>query len=114
MRPPVRAQRARDFARVSIFESDDGGAVPCPIRRPGARRSGPGCARDTHCGSPACPGFRSQAECWRGAAPKIRNDPMGGTVIRLVRVLALSLIATFAGAGAAFAVDYPVHAVKWI
>ena len=35
-------------------------------------------------------------------------------MIRLVRVLALSLIATFAGAGPAFAVDYPVHAVKWI
>src|ERR1700693_1306063 len=39
---------------------------------------------------------------------------MGGTVIRLVRILALSLVAALAGAGPAFAVDYPVHPVKWI
>jgi tripartite-type tricarboxylate transporter receptor subunit TctC len=39
---------------------------------------------------------------------------MGGTVIRLVRILALSLVAALAGAGSAFAVDYPVRPVKWI
>jgi tripartite-type tricarboxylate transporter receptor subunit TctC len=39
---------------------------------------------------------------------------MGGTVIRLFRILALSLVAALAGAGPAFAVDYPVHPVKWI
>jgi len=39
---------------------------------------------------------------------------MGGTVIRLVRILALTLVAALAGAGPAFAVDYPVRPVKWI
>src|ERR1700693_5670327 len=44
--------------------------------------------------------------CNRGA--------IGGTVIRLVRIVALSLVAALAGAGPAFAVDYPVHPVKWV
>jgi tripartite-type tricarboxylate transporter receptor subunit TctC len=39
---------------------------------------------------------------------------MGGTVIRLIRILALSLVAALAGAGPAFAADYPVRSVKWI
>src|SRR3984893_13812632 len=39
---------------------------------------------------------------------------MGGTVIRLVRILALTLVAALAGVGPAFAVDYPVRPVKWI
>src|ERR1700693_6384918 len=39
---------------------------------------------------------------------------MGGTVIGVVRLLALSLVAALAGAGPAFAVDYPVHPVKWV
>src|ERR1700694_5698282 len=42
------------------------------------------------------------------------HDSMGGTVILLVRILALSLAAALAGAGPAFAVDYPSHPVKWI
>src|ERR1700675_2305393 len=39
---------------------------------------------------------------------------IGGTVIRLFRILTLSLLAALAGAGPAFAVDYPVRPVKWI
>ena len=35
-------------------------------------------------------------------------------MIRLLRILALSLAAALAGAGPAFAVDYPVRPVKWI
>src|ERR1700716_2847257 len=42
------------------------------------------------------------------------RDPTGGTVIRLFRIVALSLLAALAGAGPAFAVDYPVRPVKWI
>src|SRR5436190_10646658 len=64
--------------------------------------------------APLAPDSGPKQNAGQVVAPKIRNDPMGGTVIRLVRVLALSLIATFAAAGPAFAVDYPVHAVKWI
>src|SRR6202163_916991 len=41
-------------------------------------------------------------------------ESLGGTVIRLLRILALSLAAALAGAGPAFAVDYPVRTVKWI
>jgi len=39
---------------------------------------------------------------------------IGGTVIRFVRIVALSLVAALAGAGPAFAVDYPMHPVKWV
>src|ERR1700687_1393240 len=39
---------------------------------------------------------------------------IGGTVIRLFRILALSLLAALAGADPAFAVDYPVRPVKWV
>src|ERR1700693_3616816 len=39
---------------------------------------------------------------------------MGGTVVPLLRILALSLVAVLAGAGTAFAVDYPVRPVKWV
>src|SRR5216683_3383943 len=39
---------------------------------------------------------------------------IGGTVIRFVRIVALSLVAALAGAGPAFAVDYPAHPVKWV
>ena len=35
-------------------------------------------------------------------------------MIRLVRILALSLVAALAGPGPAFAVDYPLRPVKWI
>jgi tripartite-type tricarboxylate transporter receptor subunit TctC len=35
-------------------------------------------------------------------------------VIRLIRILALSLLAALAGTGPALAVDYPVRPVKWI
>jgi tripartite-type tricarboxylate transporter receptor subunit TctC len=35
-------------------------------------------------------------------------------VIRFFRILALALLAALAGAGPAFAVDYPVRPVKWI
>ena len=35
-------------------------------------------------------------------------------MIRLVRIVALSLVAALAGAGPAFAVDYPVRPVKWV
>jgi tripartite-type tricarboxylate transporter receptor subunit TctC len=35
-------------------------------------------------------------------------------VIRFSRIFALALVAAFAGAGPAFAVDYPVRPVKWI
>src|SRR3981081_1385966 len=44
--------------------------------------------------------------CTRGA--------IGGPVIRLFRILALTLVAALAGVGPAFAVDYPVRPVKWI
>src|SRR5216683_559700 len=39
---------------------------------------------------------------------------IGGTVIRFVRIVALSLVAALAGAGSAAAIDYPTHAVKWV
>src|ERR1700682_2468154 len=39
---------------------------------------------------------------------------MGGTVIRLFRILALTLVAALAGVGPAFAVDYPARPVKWV
>src|SRR3982074_1172275 len=42
------------------------------------------------------------------------RDPPGGTVIRLFAMFARSPLAALAGAGPAFAVDYPVRPVKWI
>src|SRR6202171_1365674 len=41
-------------------------------------------------------------------------DSIGGTVIRFFRILAVLLVAALAGAGPAFAVDYPVRPVKWV
>src|SRR6202171_388800 len=41
-------------------------------------------------------------------------DSIGGTVIRFFRILAVLLVAAIAGAGPAFAVDYPVRPVKWV
>src|SRR5207302_7327821 len=55
-----------------------------------------------------------KAEPHTGIRMLCTRDSTGGTVIRLFRILALSLAAALAGAGPVFAVDYPVRPVKWI
>jgi tripartite-type tricarboxylate transporter receptor subunit TctC len=47
-------------------------------------------------------------------SPAFEAIKLGEMVIRLVRILALSLVAALAGAGPAFAIDYPVRPVKWV